>query len=69
MKVKVNKEKCIICGMCASIEPEVFKFEASGEVEVDNKNINEENKDNVEKAKNSCPVGAIEEIKEEENQD
>lgn len=69
MKVKVNKEKCIICGMCASIEPKVFKFEDSGEVEAHSENITEENKDNVEEAKNSCPVGAIEEIKEEENQD
>lgn len=65
MKVKVNKEKCIICGMCASTNPDVFKFDDLGEIVVDNKNINENNKEEVSQIKDNCPVGAIEEVEEE----
>lgn len=61
MKVKVNKEKCIGCGMCVGINSEVFDFDVNdGLAKADNEKITDENKDLVEDAVNSCPVGAIE---------
>lgn len=60
MKVKVNKEKCIGCGMCTGINEDVFKFDDDGLAKANNENINDENKETVEDAVNSCPVGAIE---------
>lgn len=68
MRVKVNKEKCLICGMCASMLPEVFNFNDEGFVEANNDNINDENEEEVKDTKNNCPVGAIE-IEEEEKED
>lgn len=68
MRVKVNKEKCLICGMCASMLPEVFNFNDEGFVEANNDNINEDNEEEVKDTKNNCPVGAIE-IDEEEKED
>lgn len=61
MKVKVIKEKCLGCGMCVGINSDVFSFDDDGLAKADNDKINDENKDQVEEAKNSCPVGAIEE--------
>lgn len=61
MEIKVNKEKCLICGMCASMNPNVFKFNDEGLVEADNSEITEENKEEVKEAMENCPVGAIEE--------
>lgn len=60
MKVKVSKEKCIGCGMCVGINPEVFDFDDDGFAKADNEKINDQNKETVEDAVKSCPVGAIE---------
>lgn len=60
MKIKVNKEKCIGCGMCVGINSDVFDFGEDGLAYAKNESINEENKNIVEDAINSCPVGAIE---------
>ena len=62
--VKVNKEKCLGCGMCVGINSDVFEFGDDGLAKVNKEKITEENKKEVEEAVNSCPVGAIE--KEEE---
>lgn len=69
MKVKVNKEKCLICGMCASMVSEVFNFNDEGFVEANNDNINDNNIEEVKTAMDNCPVGAIEEVEEEEEKD
>lgn len=61
MKVKVIKEKCVGCGMCVGINGDVFEFDDDGRAKANNENINDENKEIVEDAVNSCPVGAIEE--------
>ena len=58
--VEVNKEKCLGCGMCVGINSDVFDFGDDGLAEANNDNINDDNKDDVENAVNSCPVGAIE---------
>ncbi len=60
MKVTINKDKCLGCGMCVGINNDVFDFDDDGLAIANSDKINDENKDNVEDAINSCPVGAIE---------
>ena len=64
MKYKVNQDKCLRCGMCTGIAMDIFEFDDDGNIKVENEKINEENKEDVEAAKNNCPVGAIEEVNE-----
>ena len=57
MKVKVDKEKCLGCGVCVAIAPKSFKLNDEGKSEPiepsgDDKEI-------IENAVESCPVGAI----------
>ncbi len=56
MKVKVDKEKCIGCGACVSVCPEVFELDENGKSEV---KTSECDSDCCEEAKNICPVDAI----------
>lgn len=65
MKVKVNKDKCLGCGMCVGINSDVFDFSDDGLAEAKNENINNENIEEVKNAMESCPVSAIEEVKKE----
>ncbi len=58
MKVKVDKSKCIGCGVCIALAPKYFKFGADGKSEP----IQEEVPDDAEevrRAAESCPTGAI----------
>ena len=64
MNIEVNKDKCLGCGMCVGINSDVFEFDDDGLAKANNDKINEENEDEVKEAKNSCPVGAIEEKEE-----
>lgn len=66
MKVKVNKDKCIGCGMCVGLCSEVFDFDDDGLAKATNENINDQNKNEVEEAVKSCPVSAIENIETKE---
>ena len=53
--VKVDKEKCIGCGACAAICPDVFEIGPDGKSNVkEDKDV-----DCVDQAVQSCPVGAI----------
>ena len=52
---KIDKEKCIGCGLCTSICEEVFKMGKDGKAEV----ISQTKTPCVDEAKESCPVGAI----------
>ena len=59
MKVKVDKEICIGCGLCPVVCPEVFVIDDDGKsgvivMEVPNNSI-----DNVKEAEEGCPVAAI----------
>ena len=57
--VKVNKDKCIGCGACTAIAPEIFDFDDDGLAKVIKDEVNED----VKIAAESCPTEAIE-IKE-----
>ena len=65
MKVQVN-EKCIGCGNCVMMtEEKVFKFNDDGMAEAIKEEISMEMIETVKDALEACPVGAIEEVKEE----
>lgn len=59
--LRVNKEKCIGCGLCVNLCPAVFELEDNGKSKVKDNADLEQNKECVKEAKESCPVGAIEE--------
>jgi ferredoxin len=53
--VKVDKEKCIGCGMCAGLCPETFVMDADGKAD----SISQEATDCAKNAASNCPVEAI----------
>ena len=53
--VKVDKNKCIGCGLCAGMCPETFHMDLDGKSEV----INEAVTDCAKNAADNCPVEAI----------
>lgn len=55
--VKVDKEKCIGCGLCAEICEEVFEMQGNGRSHVKN----DKNIPCIKDAIASCPVEAISE--------
>ena len=60
MKVIINKDKCLGCGMCVGINSDVFDFDDDGLAVADSDKISDENIEEIKDAINSCPVGAIE---------
>lgn len=62
MKIKVDQEKCIGCGSCVGISPDVFEFNDDGLANCVENEIPEELVEEAADAQNSCPVGAIEDI-------
>ncbi len=62
IKVKVNTLKCLGCGMCVNLCPNVFELK-NGKSSVKEKANLEKNKECIKEAENNCPVEAIE-IKE-----
>lgn len=57
----MEKEKCIGCGACVSICPEVFEIANNGKVRVKE---NPTNAECVKEAATSCPSQAIEILEE-----
>ena len=57
-KLRVNKDKCIGCGVCVSLYPHLFKIEGGKSTLIDPKKEIEEKK--AEEIVASCPMGAIE---------
>lgn len=55
MALNVDQEKCIGCGACVSVCPNVFEMGDDGKSHVKDPNAECDS----ETAKNSCPVGAI----------
>jgi len=60
MDVKVNKDVCIGCGLCAGIAAAVFALGGDGLAENVLGDVPADLAGQVEEAKNSCPVSAIE---------
>ena len=60
MKYYVN-EQCIGCGLCEGICPEVFEITNNGVAKAIDDPVANEIEDKAAEAKESCPVGAIEE--------
>lgn len=59
MNLKIDQDKCLRCGMCTGTAMDVFEFDDEGNIKINEENITEENKESIENAINSCPVGAI----------
>jgi ferredoxin len=63
MKVSVDQEKCIVCGTCVAICPEVFEMKDNGTVDVKEsfkgKDVPEDLQAKVKEAQMSCPTSAI----------
>lgn len=66
---RVDNEKCLRCGICTSIESDVFEFGDDGNIKINNDIINEENKDQVINAVKSCPAEALQEVKDDNTKD
>lgn len=60
MKYRVN-EGCIGCGLCEGTCPEVFSITNEGVARAIETTVPAEFEEAAAKAKNGCPVGAIEE--------
>ncbi len=56
VKLKVNKDACVGCGLCVGSYSDVFTFDADNKAEV----VAECDESVAEEAIASCPAGAIE---------
>ncbi len=59
MKVEVNQDMCIGCGLCTNIAPDVFFMNDEGKAKAIDDEITEKDQLLAEEAVNSCPVSAI----------
>ena len=59
MKVKVNRDSCIGCGACAAICDDVFEIDDEGLSTVKKEEVDDDKKQEVQDAADSCPTGAI----------
>lgn len=55
MKIDVNHETCIGCGMCISVDSENFDYDSEGYATAINNNVTNKTVE----AQESCPVDAI----------
>lgn len=57
MSITILQDKCVSCGRCAEICPEIFKLNQAGKIEI----LSQEKKDLkcALKASDECPVEAI----------
>lgn len=59
MKVEVNQDICIGCGLCTNIAQNLFSMNDEGKAKAIDGEIAEKDQSLVEEAANSCPVSAI----------
>ena len=65
MKIRVNQEACIGCGACCAIAEELFDLNEDGLSVTLVDEVSEDQKEDCIDAIESCPTGAIEEVKED----
>lgn len=58
MKVKVNEDLCIGCGLCINTCPDIFKMKNDKAI-IKVSVTPSKHKDNVKQSKDECPVDAI----------
>lgn len=58
MKVKVNAELCVGCGLCVNTSPDVFEMKEDKAV-VKAEAVPAEGEDSCKQSKDECPVEAI----------
>jgi len=58
MKVEIDRDGCISCGLCPETCPEVFRMADDGLAEVYGE-VTEESVSEVQEAADGCPVGVI----------
>lgn len=59
IKIKIDEELCVGCGMCASLCPEVFELKEGKSAIKKEVNL-EKYESQIKKAAENCPVEAIE---------
>ncbi|MCL2320759.1 MAG: ferredoxin [Oscillospiraceae bacterium] len=60
MKVYVDKDICIGCGLCPTIGPDVFRMNDDiGKAEAISNDISSDLEDQAKEGEENCPVGAI----------
>ena len=59
MKAKVIDNLCIGCGACAALVPDEFDINENGVAYAINDEVNKENEELVNVAKDNCPTSAI----------
>lgn len=59
MKVEVNQETCIGCGLCMNVCPKVFNLDDNGKSELVCDLVPEEDENEIKQCIDMCPVGAI----------
>ena len=62
MKVTVDQNKCIGCGSCPSLVPDVFDFNDDGLAQELTEEVPTDLEEEVKEAIDACPVGAITKI-------
>jgi len=62
LKVTVDQELCISCGLCISICEEVFHWNDDDKAEAITSDVPEELERDVEEALESCPTDAIKQV-------
>lgn len=58
-KIKIDKKKCVGCGTCGVICPEVFELGEDGKARVKSQEFKDLKVQKIQEAVDSCPVGAI----------
>ncbi|NMB11571.1 MAG: ferredoxin [Firmicutes bacterium] len=61
MKLIVDQDLCISCGLCIDTCPEVFDWNDDGKAHVTVDSVPEEFEDSAQEAQDSCPTEAIQE--------
>lgn len=61
MKVSVDKDLCISCGLCINTCPDVFDWDDEGKAKAKVPNVPKDHEDHAHEAVEGCPTEAIKE--------